>query len=55
MRSFGGSGNQLGITLSFSSVRPASNDPADVEAARRVDGNTVANEAEGYQATRVGF
>jgi beta-glucosidase len=40
MRSLGDSGNQLGITLSFSSVRPASNDPADVEAARRVDGNT---------------
>jgi beta-glucosidase len=38
MRSFGG--NQLGITLSFSSVRPASGDLADVEAARRVDGNT---------------
>ncbi len=32
--------NRLGITLSFSSVRAASEDPADVEAARRVDGNT---------------
>src|SRR5918998_646051 len=40
MRSAGHAGDQLGITLSFSSVRPASDDPADVEAARRVGGNT---------------
>jgi beta-glucosidase len=35
-----GHDNQLGVTLSFSSVRAASGDPADAEAARRVDGNT---------------
>ncbi len=31
--------NQLGITLNLSPVRPATDDPADAGAARRVDGN----------------
>jgi beta-glucosidase len=35
-----GHDNQLGVTLSFSSVRAATEDLADVGAARRVDGNT---------------
>jgi beta-glucosidase len=39
MRSAGHEGNQLGITLNLSAVRPASEDAADAEAARRVDGN----------------
>ena len=34
-----GGDNQLGITLNLSPVRPATDDPADAEAARRVDGN----------------
>jgi beta-glucosidase len=34
-----GGDNRLGITLNLSPVRPASADPADAEAARRVDGN----------------
>jgi beta-glucosidase len=34
-----GDDNQLGITLNLSPVRAASEDPADAEAARRVDGN----------------
>jgi beta-glucosidase len=38
MRSSGG-GNELGITLNLAPVRAASEDPADAEAARRVDGN----------------
>jgi beta-glucosidase len=38
MRSAGGE-NRLGITLNLSPVRAASEEPADVEAARRVDGN----------------
>src|SRR3712207_1089378 len=40
MRSAGHSANQLGITLNLSDVRPATEDAADVEAARRVDGNS---------------
>ncbi|QYJ15201.1 Beta-glucosidase A [Rubrobacter xylanophilus DSM 9941] len=32
-------GNRLGITLNLSPVRAASSEPADAEAARRVDGN----------------
>jgi beta-glucosidase len=39
MRSSGHSDNQLGITLNLAPVRPASEDTADTEAARRVDGN----------------
>jgi beta-glucosidase len=39
MRSTGQEGNRLGITLNLSAVRPASEDAADAEAARRVDGN----------------
>jgi beta-glucosidase len=39
MRSLGHGDNQLGITLNLADVRPASEDPADAEAARRVDGN----------------
>jgi beta-glucosidase len=39
MRSAGHEGNQLGITLNLSAVRPASEDAADMDAARRVDGN----------------
>jgi beta-glucosidase len=39
MRSAGNEDNQLGITLNLSAVRPATEDGADVEAARRVDGN----------------
>ncbi len=38
MRSSGGD-DRLGITLNLAPVRPASDDPADAEAARRVDGN----------------
>jgi beta-glucosidase len=38
MRSEGGD-NELGITLNLAPVRPATDDPADAEAARRVDGN----------------
>jgi beta-glucosidase len=38
MRSLGHADNQLGITLNLAPVRPASDDPADAEAARRVDG-----------------
>ena len=39
MRSSGHSDNQLGITLNLAPVRPVSEDAADTEAARRVDGN----------------
>jgi beta-glucosidase len=39
MRSLGGEDNQLGITLNLSPVRPATREPADILAARRVDGN----------------
>jgi beta-glucosidase len=39
LRSLGSENNQLGITLNLSDVRPATEDAADVEAARRVDGN----------------
>jgi beta-glucosidase len=39
MRSLGHGDNQLGITLNLSAVRPATEDAADIEAARRVDGN----------------
>ncbi|QIN83472.1 beta-glucosidase [Rubrobacter tropicus] len=41
MREMGNPGddNRLGVTLSLSPVRPATEDPADVEAARRVDLN----------------
>ena len=39
MRSLGYGDNQLGITLNLAPVRPASEDAADAEAARRVDGN----------------
>jgi beta-glucosidase len=39
MRSDGHECNRLGITLNLSAVRPATDDGADVEAARRVDGN----------------
>jgi beta-glucosidase len=39
MRARGHDDNQLGITLNLSAVRPATEDIADVEAARRVDGN----------------
>jgi beta-glucosidase len=39
MRALGREDNQLGITLNLSAVRPATEDAADVEAARRVDGN----------------
>jgi beta-glucosidase len=39
MRSLGREENRLGITLNLSPVRPATEDPADAEAARRVDGN----------------
>lgn len=39
MRSLGHGDNRLGITLNLADVRPASDDPADAEAARRVDGN----------------
>ena len=38
MRSLGHGDNRLGITLNLASVRSASEDPADAEAARRVDG-----------------
>jgi beta-glucosidase len=39
MRSLGRESNQLGITLNLSAVRSATEDAADIEAARRVDGN----------------
>ncbi len=39
MRSLARENNQVGITLNLSAVRPATGDAADVEAARRVDGN----------------
>ncbi len=39
MRSLGNGDDQLGITLNLAPVRAASDDPADAEAARRVDGN----------------
>jgi len=39
MRSLGHGDNQLGITLNLSPVRPATEEAADAEAARRVDGN----------------
>jgi beta-glucosidase len=39
MRSVGRENNQLGITLNLSAVRSATQDAADIEAARRVDGN----------------
>jgi beta-glucosidase len=39
MCSLGHGDNQLGITLNLSAVRPATEDAADIEAARRVDGN----------------
>jgi beta-glucosidase len=39
MRSLDLGDNQLGITLNLSPVRPASDAPADAEAARRVNGN----------------
>ncbi len=39
LRSLGRENNQLGVTLNLSDVRPATEDAADVEAARRVDGN----------------
>jgi beta-glucosidase len=39
LRSLGRENNQLGITLNLSDVRPATEDAADIEAARRVDGN----------------
>jgi beta-glucosidase len=39
MRALGHGGNQLGITLNLSPVRAATEDAADAEAARRVDGN----------------
>jgi beta-glucosidase len=39
MRSLGSGDNQLGITLNLAPVRPATEDAADAEAARRVDGN----------------
>jgi beta-glucosidase len=39
MRALGHGDNRLGITLNLSAVRPATEDAADVEAARRVDGN----------------
>jgi beta-glucosidase len=39
LRSLGRENNQLGVTLNLSDVRPATEDVADVEAARRVDGN----------------
>lgn len=39
MRSSGGEGRRIGITLNLSPVRAASQHPADLEAARRVDGN----------------
>ena len=38
MRSLDHADDQLGITLNLAPVRPASDDPADAEAARRVDG-----------------
>ncbi|CAN5875052.1 GH1 family beta-glucosidase [soil metagenome] len=40
MRALGVENNQLGITLSLAAVRPASDGVDDVEAARRVDGNS---------------
>jgi beta-glucosidase len=39
IRSLGRGNNQLGITLNLSAVRPATEEAADIEAARRVDGN----------------
>jgi beta-glucosidase len=39
LRALGHENNQLGITLNLSDVRAASGDAADLEAARRVDGN----------------
>jgi beta-glucosidase len=39
MRSLGRENNQLGITLNLSAIRSATEDPADIEAARRMDGN----------------
>src|SRR5918998_1374923 len=39
MRSLGQGDDQVGITLNLSPVRPATEDAADIEAARRVDGN----------------
>jgi beta-glucosidase len=39
MRAVGRGDTQLGITLNLSPVRPATEDAADAEAARRVDGN----------------
>ncbi len=39
LRSLGRENNQLGVTLNLSDVRPATEEVADVEAARRVDGN----------------
>jgi beta-glucosidase len=39
MREVGRGDTQLGITLNLSPVRPATEDAADAEAARRVDGN----------------
>ena len=39
MRSLDRANNQVGITLNLSAVRPATEDAADLEAARRVDGN----------------
>ncbi len=39
MRSLGREANQLGVTLNLSPTRPATDEKADVEAARRVDGN----------------
>ena len=40
MRAQGGPGSRFGITLSLSPTDPASDDPADVDAARRADGLT---------------
>jgi beta-glucosidase len=39
MRSLGNVDDPIGITLNLSPVRPATDDPVDAEAARRVDGN----------------
>ena len=39
MRSLGREDNQLGVTLNLSPTRPATDEKADVEASRRVDGN----------------
>jgi beta-glucosidase len=39
LRSLARENNQVGITLNLSAIRPATEDAADVEAARRVDGN----------------